>query len=73
MGTTLVGDTRIELVIHPYQRCVITVSPIAISIIHDTIINDTLALPAGFEPTTLELTALCSAVELRENILAHYF
>ena len=25
------------------------------------------ALPRGFEPRTLELTALCSAAELREN------
>ena len=30
--------------------------------------TEPLAAPTGFEPVTLELTALCSAVELKGNI-----
>ena len=30
-----------------------------------------LAAPAGLEPTTLELTALCSAIELRGKVVGN--
>jgi len=33
--------------------------------------TEPIAAPAGFEPTTLELTALCSAIELRGKVVGN--